>query len=191
MNKKEMILSKALVLFANEGYEGIGVQRIVQEVDVTKPTLYHYFGNKEGVLKSIYEVYFQDVLTIYKKSLPFEQDIMGTVQNLIDRYIQFAKQNVDFFWLMNHLRKGPMQSESYNIVKPFHQEEREVLMTLMTEISRFHTNLKGLENILVINLMSLLNGFVEVMISNNELQQVNSNDIHKLAKQFLYGIFSL
>lgn len=191
MNKKTQILQKALMLFATEGYEGIGVQRIVTEVEVTKPTLYHYFGSKEGLLQSIYETYFEQVLQIYKKSLPFQQDLIGTIQKLIEEYVGFAKANEAFFWLMNHLRKGPLNSQSYSIVKPYHDQERQLLIELFHEVSNFHTNLKGQEEFLAINMLSLMNGFLEIKISDNTIQAMNNEDIHKLTKQFLYGVFSL
>ena len=62
MDKKELIMSNALKLFANEGYEGCGIMKIVTVSEVTKPTLYHYFGSKEGLLRGIYEYHFTQFL---------------------------------------------------------------------------------------------------------------------------------
>lgn len=191
MSKKTLIMEKALTLFAREGYEGIGVQRIVTEVEVTKPTLYHYFGNKEGLLKSIYEAYFPEVLAIYQNALPFKQDYMGTIGSIIGEYVDLAKNNEAFFWLMNHLRKGPMKSESHQIVQAYHEEERAVLQTLMEQISAFHSNLQGHESQLVIYFLSLINGYIEVMIREDKIKNLNQDDCQKLTKQFLYGVFSL
>ena len=47
------LLDIALDLFSRRGYEGTGVQEIVAAAGVTKPTLYHYFGSKIGVLKAL------------------------------------------------------------------------------------------------------------------------------------------
>ena len=48
---RETILAGALDLFADRGYSGVGVEELAASAGVTKPTLYHYFGNKQGVLK--------------------------------------------------------------------------------------------------------------------------------------------
>lgn len=40
-------------LFATRGYDATSVREIVEEAGVAKPTLYHYFGNKEGVAKAL------------------------------------------------------------------------------------------------------------------------------------------
>ena len=54
-NNKEKILKIALKLFAEYGYESVGVQTLCEKSGITKPTLYYYFGSKEGVLKQILE----------------------------------------------------------------------------------------------------------------------------------------
>ena len=42
-------LSAARELFARKGYSGTSVREIVAAADVTKPVLYYYFRNKEGL----------------------------------------------------------------------------------------------------------------------------------------------
>ena len=125
MDNKEEIMEQALVLFATEGYESVGVARIVNDAGVTKPTLYHYFGNKQGLLCSIYETYFTKLLNVLKR-ISYHQDIMNTFETMTSVYIDFAKENGTFFVLSNHLRQGPLKSESHLIVKPFHDEEKEI-----------------------------------------------------------------
>lgn len=191
MNNKQEIMDKALALFALEGYESVGVAKIVQESGVTKPTLYHYFGNKEGLLKSMYELYFNLFLEELNKMPVNEQDVSKTIELLTKTYIQFAKNNQLFFWLSNHLRKGPMQSESHLIVKSFHEKEISKILEIITIISSYHTNLQGNEDFLALNYMNLVNGFIEISILQDELDNIDDLQIHKLTKQFLYGIFSL
>lgn len=43
------ILDAALGLFATRGYDATSVREICEAAGITKPTLYHFFGNKEGV----------------------------------------------------------------------------------------------------------------------------------------------
>ena len=54
MDTKTELLTAALKLFATEGYENAGIQKIVDAVNVKKPTLYYYFGNKQGVLVALF-----------------------------------------------------------------------------------------------------------------------------------------
>src|SRR5215211_7966667 len=50
---RALILDRALGLFAARGYDAVGVQEIVEAAGVTKPTLYHYFGSKRGLLEAL------------------------------------------------------------------------------------------------------------------------------------------
>lgn len=191
MNKKQEIMEHALSLFASEGYESIGVAKIVSEAGVTKPTLYHYFGNKEGLLNSIYEFYFAKLMQRLKAVTAYEQDVIKTMEDMTTAYISFAKEYSLFFVLANHLRQGPLKSESHLIVKSYHDQELELITTLIYDISNHHTNLKGHEEFLVMNYMNLVNGYIEIHIRNNDLNKMDNQAINKLTKQFLYGIFSL
>jgi AcrR family transcriptional regulator len=49
----ERILSTALDLFAVKGYDATSVREICEAAGITKPTLYHFFGSKDGVLQAL------------------------------------------------------------------------------------------------------------------------------------------
>ena len=51
MSNKQRILEVGLTLFAQRGYEATSVQEICDQVEITKPTLYHYYGSKQGLLE--------------------------------------------------------------------------------------------------------------------------------------------
>ena len=46
---RERLLNAALTLFNEKGYAAASVREIVLAAGVTKPVLYYYFGNKEGI----------------------------------------------------------------------------------------------------------------------------------------------
>jgi len=52
MNAKIRLINISTALFALHGYDAVGIKEIVDKAGVTKPTLYHHFGNKEGLLKA-------------------------------------------------------------------------------------------------------------------------------------------
>ena len=47
------ILSTALDLFAVKGYDATAVREICEAAGITKPTLYHFFGSKDGVFQAL------------------------------------------------------------------------------------------------------------------------------------------
>ncbi|MDG1287908.1 MAG: TetR/AcrR family transcriptional regulator [Rickettsiales bacterium] len=54
-NTKEIILQKAMMLFWENSYESVGVERICQEADVQKGSFYHFFSSKETLAVELVE----------------------------------------------------------------------------------------------------------------------------------------
>ena len=50
---KEKLLEVAASLFASRGFRGTSIRDIAREMDMSISNIYHYFGNKEGLLLEI------------------------------------------------------------------------------------------------------------------------------------------
>jgi TetR/AcrR family transcriptional regulator len=55
LRSHDRILQKALELFSERGYDATSVREICEAAGITKPTLYHFYGSKEGVYRAIVE----------------------------------------------------------------------------------------------------------------------------------------
>lgn len=53
MTTKERILDEALTLFAENGYDGTGVEQIAEKVGIKAPSLYKHFKGKEDILNAL------------------------------------------------------------------------------------------------------------------------------------------
>lgn len=49
-SKREQLIDKAIELFAAHGFHGTGIDRIAQEANVTKKTMYHHFRSKDELI---------------------------------------------------------------------------------------------------------------------------------------------
>ncbi|REJ32205.1 MAG: hypothetical protein DIU84_10500 [Bacillota bacterium] len=47
------ILRAAAELFRARGYDAVSIRAVCEAAGITPPTLYHYFGNKEGLFKAV------------------------------------------------------------------------------------------------------------------------------------------
>ena len=65
LRSPDRILNKALELFSSKGYDATSVREICQAAGITKPTLYHFYGSKEGVYRALVD----DTLEDFSKSL--------------------------------------------------------------------------------------------------------------------------
>ena len=56
MSTKDRILEEALTLFAENGYDGTGVEQIAEKVGIKAPSLYKHFKGKEDILNSLIDI---------------------------------------------------------------------------------------------------------------------------------------
>jgi AcrR family transcriptional regulator len=63
------ILTTALDLFAVKGYDATSVREICEAAGITKPTLYHFFGSKDGVLRALVSAGFDQFRAIVDAGL--------------------------------------------------------------------------------------------------------------------------
>ncbi len=102
-DSRGLILDAATELFAEKGYAATKVQEIVGRAGVTKPVLYYYFRNKEGLFKAILE-----------RAGKLQEDVMSEVWSssgsALDRFQWFYNrvyeelvENRDLFRFIHHV----------------------------------------------------------------------------------------
>ena len=53
VRSSDRILQSALELFSSKGYDATSVREICEAACITKPTLYYFYGSKEGVFRAL------------------------------------------------------------------------------------------------------------------------------------------
>jgi TetR/AcrR family fatty acid metabolism transcriptional regulator len=75
--KRELILESAITVFARMGYHGARVSDIAREAGIAYGLVYHYFKNKEEILRTIFEERWSGFL----EGLEGIADSAGTTEN--------------------------------------------------------------------------------------------------------------
>jgi AcrR family transcriptional regulator len=104
---RERILKEALGLFASKGYDATSVREICAAAGVTKPTLYHFFGSKEGLYRALVD----ESLDRFRLELAEVLGQPGTTQDRIRRlargYLETVRREAQlmrFFFALMHGR---------------------------------------------------------------------------------------
>ena len=124
MDNRMNILEKALHLFYEKGYDAIGVQEIADAAGVTKPTLYHYFGSKYGLLQAVAMEGYADLQTGMAETIQYQGDLQLNLERMTNFYFKFCSSHEAYYRLMTQLfvsagdRIGNMRGrqEQYSIV---------------------------------------------------------------------------
>jgi AcrR family transcriptional regulator len=110
---RERLLKAALELFTQSGYAATSVREIVEKAGVTKPVLYYYFKNKEGIYSEIVKTRFTDLDELFDYYLNYPGKVRERLLNLFDRILEFVVENREFVKLMHAIYYGPPQGSPY------------------------------------------------------------------------------
>lgn len=188
MSNRQRILETALVLFASHGYEATGVQEICDQAEITKPTLYHYFNNKQGLLESILDERFKPFLSLLEAACHYRRDLTLNLQRVIEAYFLFASRDLQLYQLLLSLRTAPSRSESRLLIKPWIKAQEEPIMAMFKAAERDHGNMRGRSRAYMISLLGIINAYVQQALEDR--LSLDDELAQKARHQFMHGIFS-
>jgi len=119
---KATIFRAAAKLFAEKGYNGVSMRQISEQSKVTKPTIYYYFGSKEGIYKALIKegltYHTEDLKNIVALDMPIKQklvEIMKRRFRISVRHPELSKFFISLF----------IYSENKSFLKSFEKEANE------------------------------------------------------------------
>jgi AcrR family transcriptional regulator len=118
MTTEAKILSAAADLLESGGVDALTTRAVCQAAGVTAPTLYHHFGDKNGLLRALVAQGIGAFMT-RKRANRQTADPMDDLKRGWDGWIAFALKRPKLFCLMiESARSDPSQNEeAFNIVR--------------------------------------------------------------------------
>lgn len=117
---RDLLLAAALKLFTDKGYASTTVREIVAKAGVTKPVLYYYFQNKEGIYLEILRDPFRQFQAILD-NVPSENLSAATrLEILCEKSYDIVLRNIGVVKLMNSIYYGPSQGAPYFDFETYH-----------------------------------------------------------------------
>lgn len=116
--RREAIVEKAAVLFAEKGFLGTSVSEIAKACDASKSLLYHYYPSKEDVLYAVMVSHIDRLVAIVAEELDREADAKDRLHSLLVRFMEeyvdaSSRQKV----LLNELLNLPDDRRSSIVAK--------------------------------------------------------------------------
>jgi TetR/AcrR family transcriptional regulator len=188
MDNRENLLDVALSLFSQRGYEGVGVQEIVETAGVTKPTLYHYFDSKRGLLDALLKREEGRLLSSVLQASIYKRDIVYTLENIVRAYFNASKSNPDFYRMQIAMLFSPPQSDSHLAMLPFVNQQYEIIEEVFIQAAQDHGNLRGRQKRYASGFLGTINAMIGLNLEG-ELD-LTEELVYLTVHQFLHGIFS-
>ena len=185
---RSAILQISLELFARRGYEAVGIQEIVDSAGITKPTLYHYFGSKAGLLEILLKESFAPFLTSLADAATYSGDVTNTLHEVTSFYLRFASQNPLLYRFYLSTQVAPPDSNLFQTSQFIHLRQQLIFQDLFLQASSDHGNMKGRQVAYAASLLGLINTYA-LLILNGEIE-LDDTLIYRVVHQFMHGIFS-
>jgi TetR/AcrR family transcriptional regulator len=92
---KQRILAAAIHLFAHKGYGQTSVREVVERAGVTKPTLYYWFENKEGLYLECVRTTFAEMTTLVQDAVTGSGTVEERLVRFVHDYVQKGLEDLD------------------------------------------------------------------------------------------------
>ena len=110
---RNRLLSAATELFSSKGYSATATREIVTAAGVTKPVLYYYFRNKEGIYLELMREAFTKLDTLLDASRSQRGSATQRLLRLLDQVFTLFLENIPSATLMFNIYYGPPQGAPF------------------------------------------------------------------------------
>ena len=175
-------------MFSLKGYDAVGVQEIAEKSNITKPTLYHYFGSKKGLLDAILEKYGNKLLDIVKEKSLYNRDITKNLNELSIGIMNFAKKNSEFYRMQLAMIFSHPENKANKAISKINENIYTCVENLFKSASKDNGNMIGRHREYALTFLGMVNTYIGIALNSNI--ELNEKMIYKAVHQFMHGIFS-
>jgi TetR/AcrR family transcriptional regulator len=112
----------ALELFSSKGYDATSVREICEAAGITKPTLYHFYGSKEGVYRALVDGALDDFRGKVVAALEGRGDAVARLRQVARAYFEAARARRDLVRFIFALVHNPPSSAPVTDFPRFYDE---------------------------------------------------------------------
>ncbi len=183
------ILDQALRLFAEKGYDAVGVQQVVEAAGLTKPTLYHYFGSKQGLFEALIEERSQPLHEAVRQAAEYSGDVTLTITRLARACFSFALAEPLFYRLLLSTWFAPPSSEYSAAVRRVQERQYRLIAAMFEQAAHDHGNMRGRHRRYAVSLRGMIDTYIALWLQGH-LALDDETLLHEAVHQFMHGIFS-
>lgn len=188
MDNQTTLIDRALDLFASRGYDGVGVQEICDAAAVTKPTLYHYFGSKRGLLENVLTRDLDPFSLNLAVATDYQGDLPLTLERIAVCHFDFAIRRPVFYRFYLALSFAPRESEAGQVFSEVNRFQFELIENVFLKAVSQHGNMRGRHQAYAHSFIGLVNTYVRLGLNN--LMHLDASTAHLAMHQFQHGIYS-
>jgi AcrR family transcriptional regulator len=143
---RDMILSKALVLFNERGYMEVGVRQIARELDISPGNLTYHFGKKEDILMALLGQFSEQNSRLYEEyfaSPPSIKRFLYLMKGVFESQYEFRGVYIGNYFVQAELQKR--DRFDYRIITRKRRDAFEKIFTGLKDAGQISVNEEDIE----------------------------------------------
>jgi len=190
---KAVILQKALELFSERGYEAVGVAELCEASLITKPTLYHYYGSKRGLLDAILRERGGILASRVKAAAVYAQGdrargVPEGLERIAQAFALSAREDENFARLRLSLAFAPPSSEPGAAAAALNEAIFDDVEAFFREAAKDHGNMRFRSRPYAAAFIGTIDTYVGLYLARRS--SLGDEIVQGAVRQFMYGIFS-
>ena len=186
-DNRSKILTCAINLFSSRGFDAVGVQEVADAAGLKKPTLYHYFGSKGGLLKTVLKESFVDLFAALE-NVEYNRNVVNPLLVVARLYFDFAGKHQALYRMQLSMWFSPIESEPFKAVSQVNERQQMILESLFLKAANDHGNMVGRHRAYASTFLGTLNTYIALAL--NGYAKLDDDLVKKAVHQFMHGIFS-
>ncbi|MBM4383257.1 MAG: TetR/AcrR family transcriptional regulator [Deltaproteobacteria bacterium] len=102
---RRTILDATAKLLLEEGFDAFSIRRLVERCGYAAPSIYHYFGDKDGLLDALIDERFAKLMAQLRR-VPRGDDPVANIRGLAIAFVKFGLKNPEHFRVLFTPRAG-------------------------------------------------------------------------------------
>jgi TetR/AcrR family transcriptional regulator len=184
---RQRLLAAATDLFTQRGYAATTVREIVGAAAVTKPVLYYYFRNKEGIYLELMRQAFARLDELIADSAGNPGSATQKLLHLCDRTYTLFMENVKVARVMYSIYYGPQQGAPFFDFDSYHLKFQGAVREIIQEGIRKGEFRKGSPDDMTWAILGAINVAMEVHLGHMELD-LGREGLARVLKIIFQGI---
>jgi TetR/AcrR family transcriptional regulator len=185
---RDRIKDEATRLFTGHGYEAVGVQEIVEAAGVTKPTLYHHFGSKRGLLVELLGEIRDELWPALATAAEYAGDLPHTLEAVATALLEYTHRRPRAMRLYLAAHNAPPQSEARDVIQPHAGRLTESVSGVFRSAIVQHGNMRGRHNAYTASFLGTVFTYATLLLDGGVTWDPGLP--HRIVHQFSHGIYS-
>lgn len=180
------VLAAATRIFTQKGYAATSVREIVEAAGVTKPILYYYFGNKEGIYLEILEDVSHKYNQLMEDGLRFEGSAHENILKFGSLFYRAFAEHLPEARLIHSIFYGPQQGAPPFDFDSFHMKFRQAVKRLVNRAVQTGAFKSYQAELLEWTILAIINFANETQMVNSN-QSVGEGGLERMLRMILRG----